>query len=79
MATGDIIGWLNADDLYLPNCFQTIASFLASHPDVDIVYGDYRWIDHKNSLIQLRRELDFDMFMLKYLTYPLHPHGVYFF
>lgn len=67
MATGDIIGWLNADDRYLPNCFHTIVSFLDSHPDVDIVYGDYRWIDHENSLIQLRRELDFDMFMLKYL------------
>ena len=67
MATGDIIGWLNADDLYLPNCFYTISTFLGNHPNVDIVYGDYRWIDHKNSLIQLRRELDFDLFMLKYL------------
>ena len=67
MATGDILGWLNADDLYLSNSFHTIASFLGTHPYVDIVYGDYRWIDHSNSLIQLRRELDFDLFMLKYL------------
>ena len=41
MATGDIIGWLNADDIYLPNCFNMISSFLVSHPTVDIVYGDY--------------------------------------
>jgi glycosyltransferase involved in cell wall biosynthesis len=67
MASGDIIGWLNADDLYLPNCFHTIASFLGRHPDVDIVYGDYRWIDQSGLPIALRRELDFDLFMLKYL------------
>lgn len=67
MATGDIIGWLNADDLYLPKCFEkTIESFANSHQS-DIAYGDYRWIDEQGNIIQLRKELDFDWFILKYL------------
>ncbi len=66
LATGDIIGWLNADDLYLPECFERIAVSFAS-PQSDIVYGDYRWIDEHGKIIQLRKELDFDFFILKYL------------
>ncbi len=67
MATGNIIGWLNADDYYLPNCFWIISKFIKNNPKVDIVYGDYRWVDENGKLLKLRRELDFDLFMLKYL------------
>lgn len=67
MASGDIIGWLNADDLYLPHCFHAVSRFMLDHRDVDIVYGDYRFINEKGDIIQFRKELDFDLFMLKYL------------
>jgi glycosyltransferase involved in cell wall biosynthesis len=67
MATGDIVGWLNSDDRYLPNCFWAIKDFFARYKNVDIVYGDYRWIDEKGNLLQLRKEPEFSLFMLKYL------------
>ena len=39
IASGDYIGWINSDDFYLPNCFQTVIStFLKCHSD--IVYGE---------------------------------------
>lgn len=66
-ATGDIIGWLNADDKYLPGCFDRMLEALAKHPEFDMVYGDYRFVDAKGGLIRNRRELAFDRFMLKYL------------
>ena len=38
-ATGDLVGWLNSDDLYLPGTLFAVArEFLRSAPD--IVYGD---------------------------------------
>jgi glycosyltransferase involved in cell wall biosynthesis len=38
-ATGDILGWLNSDDLYLPGALFAVArEFL--HGSADIVYGD---------------------------------------
>lgn len=67
MASGDIVGWLNADDLYLPGCFGKVANYFKNYPNVDVVYGDIRWIDSKGEVTQLRREINFDRFMLKYL------------
>lgn len=37
---GDIIGYLNADDLYFPSTIATIVDYFARHPRVDIVFGD---------------------------------------
>jgi glycosyltransferase involved in cell wall biosynthesis len=45
MATGEIIGWLNADDLYLPGAVRTGVEFLARHQSLDLVYGDADHID----------------------------------
>lgn len=67
MATGDIVGWLNADDQYLPGCFDRIAKTFNQNPETDIAYGDYYWINEGGQRIQSRRELDFDFFLLKYL------------
>jgi glycosyltransferase involved in cell wall biosynthesis len=44
-ATGDIFAWQNADDLYLPGAFETVAKLFASRPEVDFVYGGYQIID----------------------------------
>jgi len=67
MATGDIVGWLNADDRYLPGCFDAVLKGFVDMPSCDLLYGDYRFINVKGNLIRTRRELSFDMFMLKYL------------
>jgi glycosyltransferase involved in cell wall biosynthesis len=51
MATGEIIGWLNADDLYLPGAVAQAVAFLKSHPAVDLVYGDADHIDEGGRVI----------------------------
>ncbi|PIE32037.1 glycosyl transferase [candidate division KSB3 bacterium] len=38
-ATGDIMAWLNADDMLLPGAIAYISRFFGQHPDVDVVYG----------------------------------------
>jgi glycosyltransferase involved in cell wall biosynthesis len=79
MATGDIVGWLNADDVYLPGCFNSIADWFIRHPQADVVYGDYRWITQTGDVFQLRREIDFDLFILKYLHVLYIPSTATFF
>lgn len=68
-ATGDIIGWLNADDKYLPGCFDRILETLDRHPEFDLIYGDYRFVDTQGRLIRVRKELGVDRLMLKYVLY----------
>ena len=52
MCTGEILGWLNADDVYvLPDAVGQAVRFLEERPDVDVVYGDIAGIDSKGDLV----------------------------
>jgi glycosyltransferase involved in cell wall biosynthesis len=42
---GDIMSWLNSDDILLPGALQTVANFFQKHPDVEVVYGNRLLID----------------------------------
>ena len=44
-ATGDVMAWLNGDDLLLPGALDYVAHFFERHPDVDVVYGNRIVID----------------------------------
>jgi carbamoyltransferase len=37
--TGEIMAWLNSDDVLFPGALACVADFFARHPDVDVVYG----------------------------------------
>jgi len=78
-AAGEVIGWLNADDRYLDGCFNKVAEFFSAHPHVDVLYGDYRLVNEKGEILQWRRELNFDSFMLKYLHVLCVPSTTVFF
>ncbi|HPS61497.1 MAG TPA: glycosyltransferase family 2 protein [Bacteroidales bacterium] len=45
MATGDVTGWLNSDDTYLPGTLRKVTEFFDAHPDVDWLYGNCRMVD----------------------------------
>jgi glycosyltransferase involved in cell wall biosynthesis len=49
--TGEIMGWLNSDDLSLPGSLAYVARYFAAHPDVDVVYGNRVMIDHNDAQI----------------------------
>ncbi len=54
-STGEIIGWLNSDDLYLAGAAEKALTYLAEHPDVDAVYGDVLSIDAAGKLINVMK------------------------
>jgi glycosyltransferase involved in cell wall biosynthesis len=46
--SGEIMAWLNSDDLILPGVLNFVADFFNRHPDIDVVYGNRLLIDKDN-------------------------------
>ena len=59
-ATGEIIAWLNSDDMYTPCSIEKAAKFLARNTNIDIVYGDCIYIDTKGSKLRDYETKDFE-------------------
>ncbi|GAK55759.1 putative beta-glycosyltransferase protein [Candidatus Vecturithrix granuli] len=38
-ATGEIMAWLNSDDVLLPGTVAYVVNFFLEHPEIDVVYG----------------------------------------
>lgn len=63
-ATGEIIGWLNADDYYLQGAVRSAVEYLALHPEVDVVYGDCAFVDAEGRVLRLKAEHGFSRWVL---------------
>ena len=50
---GDLMGWLNSDDIQLPGALAYVAHYMATHPEVDVVYGNRILIDENDGQIGL--------------------------
>ncbi|MBN9309601.1 glycosyltransferase family 2 protein [Devosia sp.] len=59
-ATGDILCWINSDDLMLAGSMREAANYLLEHPEAGAVYGDTIWIDEDGRTLKGQREIDFD-------------------
>ena len=42
---GEIMAWLNSDDMLLPGSLARVARYFAEHPEVDLVYGHRVQVD----------------------------------
>lgn len=75
---GEIIAYLNSDDVYLQNTIKYIVDFFDKHPEIDMVYGD---IIHINKQSQNIEEIKTGTIELeKYLTCVLYlPQPTVFF
>jgi len=53
LATGDIVAYINADDIYEKGCFQKVANFFERNQNVKWVHGKCKIIDENN--LEIRR------------------------
>ncbi|PSN16617.1 glycosyltransferase [filamentous cyanobacterium CCT1] len=52
MTTGDIIAWLNSDDVYYPEALSKVASVFEANPEFLVVYGNADWIDDCDQVLK---------------------------
>ncbi len=48
-ATGDIFGWLNSDDVYMPGAFSHVVKKFEEYPDKKVVYGNWCELDEEDN------------------------------
>ncbi len=48
---GEIIAWINADDVYLPDTLAFVQDYFAAHPEIDLVYGEVDWVDETGRFV----------------------------
>lgn len=51
-ATGEVIGWLNSDDVYYPEAFQTVMKIFEEHPEINVIYGHADHIKEDGSYLE---------------------------
>ncbi|RDV08113.1 glycosyltransferase [Arthrobacter sp. RT-1] len=53
LSSGDVIGWLNADDFYLPSTLQLVMKHFKEDPALDVLYGDTVLVDADGRILRL--------------------------
>jgi len=54
-ATGEVLGWLNSDDVYLPGALSKVAETFQRSPGIGFVIGDYVRIGTDSRIVRCHR------------------------
>lgn len=73
LAKGEIMAWLNADDIYLPDTLSKVDRFFREHPEIDLVYGRMRVVDENRKLILIHPAMPPDFATLKKVDFIPQP------
>lgn len=75
MASGDIVGTLNADDFYIDNTVLSQVANVFSDPSVDICYADlvYVYAKNTNRILRYWQSRPFEQGLFKKGWMPAHP------
>jgi glycosyltransferase involved in cell wall biosynthesis len=67
-ASGEILGYLNCDEQYLPGALRAVSEFFDRNPQTDVVFGDVVMVDAKGEYVSHRKM----QAPLKYHTWTCH-------
>lgn len=75
--SGEIYGWLNSDDLYLPNAFKNAMSVFEKNLKKKIVFGDWLSINSQDNIIEKNHAFDFNLNHFKYEGFHLNAQSLF--
>jgi glycosyltransferase involved in cell wall biosynthesis len=63
---GEIIGWLNSDDVYMPGTFNKVQNIFLKNKEIDFIFSHCLRIDESGSIISLRDAKDPESYDVRY-------------
>lgn len=75
-ASGQIYGWLNSDDIYLPKSFFYIIKAFLENNNKLLVFGDWLTIDEYDKIIDLNHAFNFNLNHFKYEGFHLNSQSM---
>jgi glycosyltransferase involved in cell wall biosynthesis len=73
MGQGEILGWLNADDVYLPETLAIVEQEFRKNPSLMLLYGDANHIDENDVVLEPYPSLSFSLEVLAYHCFICQP------
>jgi glycosyltransferase involved in cell wall biosynthesis len=77
-AKGDLLGWVNSDDILFPGCLNSIAQVYNSHPEGGLFGGNFVLIDSAGQVIRYKRYPSSAAWFVKYGSYAICQPGSFF-
>ena len=77
-ASGEIIGWQNSDDLYLPGFFHAVAKSLRGNAEAELFIGNVYLIDEHDRITWTSNYVPFSLGHLIYVGWNLSSQGTFF-
>ena len=77
-ATGEVFGFINADDALLPKALQKVASVFEKNPEVDVVTGHIYKVDEHLHLIRRLRATPYSPYLYVYGGAQITQQGTFF-
>lgn len=62
-ASGEILCWLNSDDLFEMSTLKEVNDFFQKNPGAQVVFGDATWMDRNDQTIKKKKEHAFNKFI----------------
>lgn len=60
IAKGDIVAWINSDDYYDSNVFESIADIFLNYPEIDFVYGNLTFVNNEKNIIKVDKTVKYN-------------------
>ncbi len=73
VSTGDVLAYLNSDDVYYPGALSYVASTFVGQPGVEVIYGRADHIDVDDAFLEEYPTRDFDYEILKQICFICQP------
>ncbi len=77
-ATGDILCWLNSDDMFVPGVIPRVVQAFEHHPEADFLYGRGWDVDESGQIMYEAGVLGFDLWRLIHQRNFIHQPSCFF-